>query len=164
MTMALMASRDQLCVNEEFHDETNENKIELCQLQQQKKPPDCGYFNGFRGFERRSIELLAKSNDIEDLYKNGKKLVCCPYYANKDRIKDADIIFVPYNYLIDPCIQMFSKLPLENAIVIIDEAHNIEKMCEEASSTAINTTQIGAAIQDLDRVQSFECMHNTQES
>lgn len=154
--MALMASRDQLCVNEKLHDETNENKIELCLIQQQKKPPDCGYYNGFKSFARRSVKLLAKSNDIEDLYKNGKELVCCPYYANKDQIKDAEIIFVPYNYLIDPCIQMYSKLPLENAIVIVDEAHNIEKMCEEAASTAIKITQIEAAIKDLDRVRSFE--------
>ncbi len=40
--------------------------------------------------------------DIEDLVKKGKKTQCCPYYASRELQNDADVLFAPYNYLLDP--------------------------------------------------------------
>ncbi len=39
---------------------------------------------------------------------------------------EADLVLMPYNYLVDPSIRARLNLPLQGAIVIIDEAHNIE--------------------------------------
>ena len=30
---------------------------------------------------------------------------CCPYYVARELKKDADIIFMPYNYLLDPKVK-----------------------------------------------------------
>jgi fanconi anemia group J protein len=38
---------------------------------------------------------------------------------------------MPYNYLIDPTVRESMKLNLADAVVIIDEAHNIESVCCE---------------------------------
>lgn len=43
--------------------------------------------------------------DIEELHKQGLEYMLCPYFANKDRSTGADIIFMPYNYLIDEKIR-----------------------------------------------------------
>lgn len=43
----------------------------------------------------------------------------------KDRIGGADIIFMPYNYLIDEKIRENFKIAYENTILIFDEGHNI---------------------------------------
>ncbi len=40
--------------------------------------------------------------DIEDLIKVGQKHKCCPYFLAKELKQNADIIFMPYNYLLDP--------------------------------------------------------------
>jgi Fanconi anemia group J protein len=40
--------------------------------------------------------------DIEDLVQLGKKNKACPYFAAKDLAEEADIVFAPYNYLVDP--------------------------------------------------------------
>lgn len=40
--------------------------------------------------------------DIEDMVSMGKKHIFCPYYMTKERRGEADIIFTPYNYLLDP--------------------------------------------------------------
>ena len=40
--------------------------------------------------------------DLEDLVKYGKKKTFCPYYMSREMRQDADIIFLPYNYLLDP--------------------------------------------------------------
>jgi len=39
--------------------------------------------------------------DIENLHKEAHIHMFCPYYVVKDRAHAADIIFMPYNYLID---------------------------------------------------------------
>lgn len=47
-------------------------------------------------------ELYKEAYDIEDLVALGKKRAFCPYYMTKELKRDADIIFMPYNYLLDP--------------------------------------------------------------
>ena len=36
--------------------------------------------------------------ELGDIFEKGKM---CPYYDQKYRIKTADVIFMPYNYIID---------------------------------------------------------------
>lgn len=43
--------------------------------------------------------------DIEELHKVGRDMNFCPYYAMKDRAPGADVVFMPYNYLIDEKIR-----------------------------------------------------------
>lgn len=45
---------------------------------------------------------LVEMVDIEDLVSKAKKLSCCPYYVARDLQENADVIFLPYNYLFDP--------------------------------------------------------------
>lgn len=40
--------------------------------------------------------------DIEDIVKVGKKVKGCPYFASKKLYERAEVIFCPYNYIIDP--------------------------------------------------------------
>ena len=40
--------------------------------------------------------------DIESLRKNGEKRKLCPYYVSREMAANADLIFLPYNYLVDP--------------------------------------------------------------
>jgi Rad3-related DNA helicase len=43
--------------------------------------------------------------DLEDLVQEGRRVKCCPYFASRDLIATADIVFCPYIYLIDPKIR-----------------------------------------------------------
>ena len=63
--------------------------------------------------------------DIEELHEVGKKAMICPYYGNKDRLSGSDIVFMPYNYLIDEKIRENFDIKYENACIIFDEAHNV---------------------------------------
>ena len=63
--------------------------------------------------------------DIEELHKMAKRHTFCPYFGSKDRANSADLIFMPYNYLIDEKIRDSYKVSLENCVLIFDEAHNI---------------------------------------
>ena len=72
--------------------------------------------------------------DIEDLVKAGKRIKGCPYYASRVMAIDAEIIFCPYTYLLDPGIRESLNIDLRGNIVILDEAHNAEDVCREAGS------------------------------
>ena len=48
---------------------------------------------------------LASPWDLEDLVQEGRRVKCCPYFASRDLIATADIVFCPYVYLIDPKIR-----------------------------------------------------------
>ena len=39
---------------------------------------------------------------------------------------EADLVFCPYNYLIDPVIRKSMEVDISNCVLIFDEAHNIE--------------------------------------
>jgi Rad3-related DNA helicase len=54
----------------------------------------------------------------------------CPYFKEKDRVQGADLIFLPYKYLMDQTIRKFLEVDLTNTIIIIDEAHNIASEAE----------------------------------
>ena len=41
----------------------------------------------------------------------------------------AELIFCPYNYILDPVIRRAVQIDLQDAVIILDEAHNIEDIC-----------------------------------
>jgi len=71
------------------------------------------------------------SSSLDDGYSSRS---ACPYYLSQILSKDAEIIFAPYNYVLDPGIRKALGLELGNSVVILDEAHNVESTLREAGS------------------------------
>lgn len=150
----VIASRDQLCINEDLIGYSNADKTHACNALQKKKRPHekCKYHENVSK-NLNDPELQDNSIlDIEDLGRIGTRLNCCPFYVSKEKIKNADIVFMPYNYLLDPMIRYATQIDLKNSIVILDEAHNVEKMCKDSAGTIITTSKIDIAKRDLDYV------------
>ena len=64
-------------------------------------------------------------------------------------MKTADIVFCPYNYLIDPSIRKSMEIDLKDQIVIFDEAHNIEDASRASASFEISVTDLSEISLDL---------------
>lgn len=90
--------------------------------------------------------------DIEDLVKAGQKHRACSYFISKELVQQADIIFMPYNYLLDPKARRANKIDLTNTIIILDEAHNVEKMCEDAASIQLKSSDVALCIDDVTHI------------
>lgn len=58
----------------------------------------------------------------------------CPYYLSRILAKNADIVFCPYNYVLDPNIRAAMDISVENSILILDEAHNVEDTLRQEGS------------------------------
>lgn len=147
----ILGSRDQMCIHPEVSKESNNiNKVHMCQLK--VKTRTCHFYNNV---ESKKDDRAIKGDeilDIEDLVTVGKKLKCCPYYISKELKQDADIIFMPYNYILDPKSRKANGVDLMNNIIILDEAHNVEKMCEESASLQIRTTDVALSIDEITHV------------
>lgn len=61
--------------------------------------------------------------DIEDLVKFGKRENACPFYISRTIFESAELVFCPYNYIVDPAIRSSMKIDITGAVVIFDEAH-----------------------------------------
>ncbi|RZC33001.1 DEAD 2 domain containing protein [Asbolus verrucosus] len=148
MKACVLGSREQMCINQEVIDEKDKShKINLCRLKVKKK--QCTYFNGVeRGLENPDI-LTLNIIDMEDIVELGRCHDFCPYYMAKELKLNADIVFMPYNYLLDPRTTKTLGVQFLNSVVILDEAHNIEKVCEDATSAQIKSTDITPCIQDI---------------
>ncbi|XP_047352606.1 regulator of telomere elongation helicase 1 homolog [Vespa velutina] len=148
--VSVLGSRDQLCIHPEVSKETNTfNKIQMCHAKIKSKT--CFYYNNV---ETRKEEPVFKQDilDIEDLIKAGQKMKCCPYFLAKELKQNADITFMPYNYLLDSKTRKTQGIEIQNNVILLDEAHNIEKICEEAASLQISSTDIAMCIDDITAV------------
>ncbi|KAJ8711084.1 hypothetical protein PYW07_008326 [Mythimna separata] len=93
--------------------------------------------------------------DLEELVEIGREKQACPFYGARAMAKTAHIVFCPYNYLIDPSIRSNLCIELQGAVVIVDEAHNIEGICREVASVTITKAQIQTSIKELENVMSY---------
>lgn len=72
--------------------------------------------------------------DIEELSEFGSFQSICPYFYQRNQARNADLVLMPYNYLVDGSARASSNLWFEDSVIIIDEAHNIDSIWENSAS------------------------------
>ncbi|XP_037894820.1 regulator of telomere elongation helicase 1 homolog isoform X2 [Glossina fuscipes] len=153
MRAVVLGSRDQLCIHPEvMREQGNANKVQMCKAKVDTRT--CSFHSRVESRKDDPSFRGPTIMDIEDLVKVGQKLKMCPYYAVKELVADADITFMPYNYLLDPIARKANKVELHNTIIILDEAHNIEKICEECASVQIKSSDVAMAIDDTTHIMA----------
>ena len=58
----------------------------------------------------------------------------CPYFVSRALQSHANLIFCPYNYVLDPEIRKAMNIDLSGSVVVLDEAHNVEDTLKESGS------------------------------
>ena len=61
---------------------------------------------------------------------------------------------MPYNYLLDPKIRETFKVNYENAIIIMDEAHNVERVAEDVASFELHVNAMYQIINELAELEN----------
>uniref|UniRef100_UPI0037E8D6A8 regulator of telomere elongation helicase 1 n=1 Tax=Semicossyphus pulcher TaxID=241346 RepID=UPI0037E8D6A8 len=148
--VCVLGSREQLCINPEvMRQESNHVKVHMCRSKVSTR--SCVFYNNL---EEKSTDrdLVNSILDVEDLVKFGNKQKVCPYYLSRSLKQQADVIFMPYNYLLDPKSRRAHNIELKGAVVIFDEAHNVEKTCEESTSFDLTPYDVASAISAVDRL------------
>ncbi|KAB5550387.1 hypothetical protein PHYPO_G00053180 [Pangasianodon hypophthalmus] len=165
--MTILSSRDHTCVHPEVVPHANRN--ERCkELLEAKNGQLCRFYHNVHKMrEQRTLQWvhgLHQAWDIEELVSLGSKLRSCAYYAARELMQDAKIVFCPYNYLLDPLIRESMDINLRGQIVVLDEAHNIEDCARESASFTLNQAQLREAREDLDAMVTYNIRRSHHES
>ena len=147
---AVLASRDLGCINPKIRENSNGA---ILNIKCRKKNGLCPFYNGVLHEKRERNNCL----DIESLCENGKKQTFCPFYQQIESAKTyGDIAFMPYNYIFDEEINKIMGLDIEDNIIIIDEAHNLRRVCEDSKSIEINSNDFNDMISDLEQLFNYD--------
>ena len=154
--VCLIGSRDQLCVNSKINESKGFQLGALCrQARSGKKGSCCEYFEGVgdevvpRGFP------WDRALDIENLHKLGLKKKVCPFYLQRNRVESADLVLMPYNYLFDDKTRRTMKINFQDSIIIMDEAHNIDRVAADVASFELNIGILNMALAELSKLKNL---------
>ncbi|KAH7731005.1 DNA excision repair protein ERCC-2 [Aphelenchoides avenae] len=107
-----------------------------------------------------ALALSARKNlcineSVNDLREWGRSTGFCPYFVARNAVERAQIVVYSYHYLLDPKIaELVSKRMSSKAVVVFDEAHNIDNVCIESMSVTLSrrlTDRITKNLDALDR-------------
>ncbi|CAE6498574.1 unnamed protein product [Rhizoctonia solani] len=92
--------------------------------------------------------ILSTPKDIEDLETLGRQTSTCPYYGTRRAIKQAELVTLPYNLLLQKRAREALGIDLTDQVVIVDEAHNLID-----TILAVHTMPVSSAIIRVSKTQ-----------
>ncbi|OWM78192.1 hypothetical protein CDL15_Pgr015011 [Punica granatum] len=147
--MVVLGSREQLCIHEEVSSLRGRAQNSACHyLCRKGAKRRCKHYFHVAEYMKSNPYLGDDPIDIEDLVNIGRKSGPCPYYLSRELHKSVDIIFAPYNYLIDNAYRKSLAVDWTNTVLIFDEAHNLESLCADAASFDLPSHLLTACISE----------------
>ncbi|KAL2163766.1 hypothetical protein VTH06DRAFT_5825 [Thermothelomyces fergusii] len=149
-----LSSRQKLCINPSVARlrslaAINDRCTELQQSAVRERCPFMPSSENLRQTHEFRDTALATIPDIEDLYRVGKELQVCPYYASRTAIPGAEVVTLPYPLLLQKSARDALGIKLEGNVVIIDEAHNIMDAVANVYAAEIRLSELRRARQML---------------
>jgi DNA excision repair protein ERCC-2 len=80
--------------------------------------------------------------DRSYFYGLSERFTVCPHELSLERLREADLIICDYNYVFSPTASFLNRyedpiLPMPDAVLVIDEAHNLPDRVRDAYSVVI---------------------------
>ncbi|GLT58833.1 hypothetical protein SLA2020_316950 [Shorea laevis] len=157
--MAVLASRKQYCTNPLVN--RKDNLDEECKLLLRNKDEGCLQFKNMhkvKGHPSVQKGGCHEAHDIEDLLKVGHIVKGCAYYAARAMSDFAELVFCPYSYIINPVVRGAMDVNITGAIIILDEAHNMEDIARDAGSVDIEEDVLLKLQTELVQLCSIDAM------
>lgn len=113
----------------------------------------CEYYEGH---QRDGIDSLIPHGvyTLNDLTNFGREHKRCPYYTARRCLPFANVVVYNYQYLLDPKIAgLISKDIAREAIVVFDEAHNIDTVCIDALSVNIREATLRKSLGNIKKLR-----------
>ncbi|XP_045297902.1 general transcription and DNA repair factor IIH helicase subunit XPD isoform X2 [Leopardus geoffroyi] len=123
------------------------------QYQQDPSLPHCRFYEEF-DVHGRQVPLPAGIYNLDDLKALGRRQGWCPYFLARYSILHANVVVYSYHYLLDPKIaELVSKELARKAVVVFDEAHNIDNVCIDSMSVNITRRTLDRCQGNLETLQ-----------
>ena len=141
------------------------SKAKMCASTEMICHPDYCHFASEYGLKLVRTRLLSGLEtrydhlDPDTLYEEACHAEVCPFEVSLDMLEAMDVIICDYNYVFDPTIGLGSLLndsALADAVLVIDEAHNLVERAR-----AYYSPEIGAEL--IDRARGFLELNDAKE-
>lgn len=142
----VLGSREHFCTHSVVSKATGARQNAMCKRARDENK--CPFYVGFR--KGQGSKLNTNCMDIEETVSACDSAKICGFYKSREDAKDVDLLFIPYDYLINPSTRDSLQVKLKNSILIFDEGHNIEKSCESIASFELSPNDLSGAIAELD--------------
>ncbi|KAH7930768.1 DNA repair helicase [Leucogyrophana mollusca] len=87
---------------------------------------------------------------LADVLQHGRDNGTCPYFTVRRMMPFVDVIIYSFHYLLDPKVaEQVSKELSKDAIVVFDEAHNIDNVCIESLSIDLTRPMLDSAARSV---------------
>ncbi|XP_044527025.1 general transcription and DNA repair factor IIH helicase subunit XPD [Gracilinanus agilis] len=123
------------------------------QRQQDASVPHCRFYEEFDA-QGRQMPIPWGIYNLDDLKAFGQQKGWCPYFLARYSILHANVIVYSYHYLLDPKIaDLVSKELARKAVVVFDEAHNIDNVCIDSMSVNLTRRTLDRCQNNLETLQ-----------
>ncbi|KAJ2931409.1 hypothetical protein H1R20_g5767, partial [Candolleomyces eurysporus] len=152
-----LTSRKNLCINPEVAKEKKGTVVDakcrdltntaVCEKARADpgSVPICDWHENLGQLEPGSL-IPSGIWTLEDVLEYGREKVICPYFAVRRMLAFADVVIYSFHYLLDPKVaEQVSKELSKDAIVVFDEAHNIDNVCIESLSIDLTRPMLDSA-------------------
>ncbi|KAH7914658.1 hypothetical protein BJ138DRAFT_1143323 [Hygrophoropsis aurantiaca] len=152
-----LTSRKNLCINPEVSKEKKGKVVDArCRdltnsaaCEKGRENPGsvdlCDWHEKLGKLEPASI-LPAGIWTLADVLQYGRDNGICPYFTVRRMMPFVDVIIYSFHYLLDPKVaDQVSKELSKDAIVVFDEAHNIDNVCIESLSIDLTRPMLDSA-------------------
>eukprot|EP01018_Ginkgo_biloba_P023975 Gb_04351 [translate_table: standard] len=161
--MVVLGSREQMCIHSDVRTMRGRAQNNACRSLCRSR--SCYHQNRVTDYLKGHPELGDEPFDIEDLVSIGRTQGPCPYYLSRELHNSADILFAPYNYLIDKDNRRsLTGIHWDNTVLIFDEAHNLESICAEAASFDLPSSHLSSCIAEAKQCIDLAHIRRTTEN
>ncbi|MDG6219901.1 MAG: ATP-dependent DNA helicase [Candidatus Thermoplasmatota archaeon] len=121
------------------------------------RPGGCKYYAGLRNMDRGEILGWMRHGlpTPEEAFKHFSSMGACPYEAVKEYLPEARVVAAPYVYFFNPAVRSSllenMRCPVEEMLVVVDEAHNLPDYSRELLSISLSQHTISMASRELER-------------
>ncbi|ETO24027.1 hypothetical protein RFI_13132, partial [Reticulomyxa filosa] len=174
--ISMLGSREQMCINEKIKKDYKGSRLNRqCRaINSHQSHSKCQYFHGYKELTKESNKNNAHNQqlqvlesfvlDLEELSQISHEIGVCPYYYELDICDRSEIVFMPYNYLLDKKVRPNNlHRVLDNCILIFDEAHNIEQVCCDAMSFQFHASMLAQCIAEIQQLLELKMFTDVKE-
>ncbi|EJD06064.1 DNA repair helicase [Fomitiporia mediterranea MF3/22] len=114
--------------------------------------PTCSFHDELEAFEPGNL-IPPGIHTLADVLQYGRDKGVCPYFTVRRMMAFVDVIIYSFHYLLDPKVaEQVSKDISKDAIVVFDEAHNIDNVCLESLSIDLTRPMLDSAARSVTRL------------
>ena len=133
-----------------------------------REHPGCQFFEklqseGVGGLQQWCERTLPT---VEEMTRRCRELGICPYEASKLVIRAANVVVAPYVYFLSPFIRSrlldWMNCPLEDLVVVVDEAHNLPEFARSLKSVSLGIQSLRNAAQEALELGGLHLLDDVQ--